>query len=139
MLKSLLLSCLLLEAVAAQRFTRTQRPTPTTVAPASGTQSLYGQCGGQTYTGPRQCPPGAYCKFDGNIWYEQCVAIETDGGNPGQPSATVRTLTTVFSVGPTVVSTFITYLSPKPTTTKSAAVVTITLVPDEPCDHEYLC
>jgi hypothetical protein len=46
MLKSLLISCLVLQGVAAQRFTRTQRPTPTPVAPASGTQSLYGQCKG---------------------------------------------------------------------------------------------
>ncbi|KAH6641913.1 hypothetical protein F5144DRAFT_545898 [Chaetomium tenue] len=137
MLKSYLLSCLLLEPAAAQWFTRrpTPTPTPTRVAPPSATQSLYGQCGGQTYTGPTICPPGAYCKFDGNIWYEQCVAIETDGG--GQPST--RTSTTVVTVGPTVVTTFITYLTPKPTTTRSAQVVTITVVPDDPCDHEYLC
>ncbi|KAK4151126.1 hypothetical protein C8A00DRAFT_17425 [Chaetomidium leptoderma] len=139
MLKSLLLSCLLLEAGSAQRWTRTQRPQPTTTIQApSSVQSLYGQCGGQTYTGPTRCPPGAYCKNDGNIWYEQCVAIEQDG-NSGQPSATIRTLTTVFSVGPTVVSTYITYLSPKPTKTASASIVTITLVPDDPCDHDYLC
>ncbi|KAH6838368.1 hypothetical protein B0I37DRAFT_243518 [Chaetomium sp. MPI-CAGE-AT-0009] len=134
MLKSILLSCLLLEATAAQWFTR--RPTPTPVAPPSPIQSLYGQCGGQTYTGPTQCPPGAYCKFDGNIWYSQCVAIEEDGG--GQPTATIRTLTT-FTAGPTVVTTFITYLTPKTTTTKSPQVITITVVPDDPCEHEYLC
>ncbi|EAQ85596.1 predicted protein [Chaetomium globosum CBS 148.51] len=128
MLKSYLLSCLLLEAATAQWFTRRPTPTPTRVAPPSATQSLYGQW-------PTICPPGAYCKFDGNIWYEQCVAIETDGG--GQPST--RTATTVVTVGPTVVTTFITYLTPKPTTTRPAQVVTITVVPDDPCDHEYLC
>jgi hypothetical protein len=117
--------------------------------------------GGQNWTGPTQCPPGAYCKNDGkwdlasfcppvalalqqqklirlslSIWYSQCVAIEQDGS---QPSATIRTLNTVFSAGPTVVSTRITYLTPRPTTTTSVSVVTITLVPDDPCDHEYLC
>lgn len=71
-----------------------------------------------------------------SIWYSQCVAIEE--GSSGQPSATIRTLTTVFSVGPTVVSTFITYLSPKPSTT-TPSVVTLTLTPDEPCNHQYLC
>lgn len=92
MLKSLLLSCLLLEATTAQRWTwiRTQpQPTPTptptpTVAAPGAVQTLYGQCereqgnqrssqqsnhspvgGGQTYTGPTQCPPGSYCKNDG--------------------------------------------------------------------------
>jgi hypothetical protein len=70
-----------------------------------------------------------------SIWYEQCVAIEEDGG---QPSATIRTMTTIITAGPTVVSTHITYLTPKPTTT-TPMVVTITLRPDEPCDHEYLC
>ncbi|KAK3904138.1 hypothetical protein C8A05DRAFT_13957 [Staphylotrichum tortipilum] len=146
MLKSLLVSCLALEVATAQRWTRTQRPVPTptptptptpspVVTSPNAVQTLYGQCGGQTWTGPTRCPAGSYCKNDGNIWYSQCVAIESAGGSA---SATIRTLTTVFSVGPTVVSTLITYLSPKPTTT-TPSVVTITLTPDEPCNHEYLC
>ena len=79
-----------------------------------------------------------------SIWYSQCVSVES-GENPplsSGPGVTIRTLTTIFSVGgptPTVVSTQITYLTPKPTTTTSASVVTITLVPDGPCNHEYLC
>jgi hypothetical protein len=75
------------------------------------------------------------CLLAYSIWYSQCVAVEEDGG---QPSATIRTMTTIITAGPTVVSTYITYLTPKPTTT-TPTVVTITLRPDEPCDHEYLC
>ena len=40
---------------------------PTVVSPPrpGDTQSLYGQCGGQNWTGPTACPTGAYCKNDG--------------------------------------------------------------------------
>ncbi|KAK4185588.1 hypothetical protein QBC35DRAFT_556112 [Podospora australis] len=140
MLKSILLSCLLSGTALAQR------GGPPTQRPPSATQSLYGQCGGQTYTGPTACPTGAYCKFDGNIWYSQCVAIEQPVGNnpsPSGPGATIRTLTTVFSVGgptPTVVSTRITFLTPRPSPSSTKpSVVTITLVPDDPCNHEIWC
>ncbi|KAK3934756.1 hypothetical protein QBC46DRAFT_413631 [Diplogelasinospora grovesii] len=105
------------------------------------TQSLYGQCGGQTWAGPVACPTGAYCKNDGNPWYSQCVAIDSgDSPLPGASVIQTRTLTTIFSVGglnPTTVSTRITYLTPKPTTTVS--ITTITLVPDEPCTDENHC
>ena len=83
--------------------------------------------------------------YKNSIWYSQCVANEAPGGNPSAsgPGVTIRTLTTVFSVGgptPTVVSTKITYLSPRPTTTtQKPSVVTVTLVPDDPCDHEIWC
>jgi len=72
-----------------------------------------------------------------SIWYSQCIPIET---TQNQPPATVRTITTIFSVGgptPTVVSTRITYYQPPTPTT--LPVVTVTLVPDEPCNVGYLC
>ncbi|KAK3326945.1 hypothetical protein B0T19DRAFT_459910 [Cercophora scortea] len=120
-------------------------PTATYVAPppnAAGTQTLYGQCGGQEWNGPYICPSGAACK-SGNQWYSQCVAVTGAGGpaNP-PPSATdlvTRTLTTIFSVGgptPTVISTRITYLTPRPSST-ATSFTTVTLVPDEPCDQDW--
>ncbi|KAK3984654.1 hypothetical protein QBC44DRAFT_252395 [Cladorrhinum sp. PSN332] len=124
-------------------------PAPTSATAVSpprpgATQSLYGQCGGQNWTGATACPTGAYCKNDGNIWYSQCVSNEPAGNNPNPsgPGVTIRTLTTVFSVGgptPTVVSTRITFLTPRPSTTTAPSVVTVTLVPDDPCDHEIWC
>ncbi|KAK4167876.1 hypothetical protein QBC43DRAFT_194192, partial [Cladorrhinum sp. PSN259] len=100
------------------------------------TQSMWGRCGGQDWTGPFACPTGAYCRFDGNIWYSQCVPNDMEGGVDPGPGITIRTLTTVFSVGgpsPTVVTTKVTYITAKPTTT-AQGVVTVTLVPDDPCD-----
>ncbi|KAK0653099.1 hypothetical protein B0T16DRAFT_455408 [Cercophora newfieldiana] len=126
-----------------------QRGRPTTTArtqPANpqATQSLYGQCGGQGWTGPTVCPTGAYCSGSAaNIWYSQCVPIASV--NPSQSSAAeVRTLTTAITVDgpyPTVITTRITYLQPRPTPTPSQPVeiVTVTLVPDEPCEHDFYC
>ncbi|KAM7216406.1 hypothetical protein V8F06_008226 [Rhypophila decipiens] len=134
------------------------RPTPTTaqVAPApvpaapGATQTLYGRCGGEGHTGPYICPGGAFCK-PSNQWYSQCVAIEDIQGRPGE----VRTLTTTFSydVGgqnPRQISTKVTYTVPSPggivtsvrpttTSTPPVQIVTLTLKPDEPCNHEYWC
>ncbi|KAK3365477.1 hypothetical protein B0T24DRAFT_635933 [Lasiosphaeria ovina] len=157
MVQLLLLLPLLAASAEAQRWTTRWRPSPnpttsqrqaspTLDQPQSATQSLYGQCGGQTWKGPTSCPVGAYCKNNpDNVWYSQCVA--SDGSSPAVPSdpgVIIRTLTTVFSVGgptPTVISTRITYLTPKPSSTKttSASVVTLTLVPDDPCQDEFYC
>ena len=78
-----------------------------------------------------------------SIWYSQCVAVE-DANNGGGDNGEVRTLTTRITVDgpyPTVISTHITYLQPRPTRTTSSAasVVTVTLVPDEPCNDEWYC
>jgi hypothetical protein len=35
-------------------------------------QSLWGQCGGQNWSGPTLCVDGAYC-FQQNQWYHQCI------------------------------------------------------------------
>ncbi|KAJ4350515.1 uncharacterized protein N0V89_009136 [Didymosphaeria variabile] len=46
--------------------------TPTSGSGASsGTVQLYGQCGGQSYTGPTQCATGTCTKM--NDWYSQCI------------------------------------------------------------------
>ncbi|PVF93947.1 hypothetical protein CPB86DRAFT_800829 [Serendipita vermifera] len=47
-----------------------QNPTPTSSASGSG-QTLYGQCGGQGWSGPTTCSSGT-CKAS-NEWYSQCV------------------------------------------------------------------
>ncbi|PVF93949.1 hypothetical protein CPB86DRAFT_818371, partial [Serendipita vermifera] len=47
-----------------------QNPTPTSSASGSD-QTLYGQCGGQGWSGPTTCSSGT-CKAS-NEWYSQCV------------------------------------------------------------------
>lgn len=44
----------------------------TTAPPSTGTQSLYGQCGGSGYTGPTLCATPAACSTL-NPYYAQCV------------------------------------------------------------------
>ncbi|KAK0755113.1 hypothetical protein B0T18DRAFT_315448 [Schizothecium vesticola] len=116
--------------------------TSTRPADSQATQALYGQCGGQTYTGPTRCPSGSYCKnIENNVYYSQCVPI-SDGTATTRQDAEIRTLTTRITIDgpvPTVISTQITYLQPRPTRTADVPVevVTVTLVPDEPCDHTW--
>ncbi|KAL2118714.1 hypothetical protein VTJ04DRAFT_8374 [Mycothermus thermophilus] len=150
MVRPVLLSCVFLGTVSAQVWpppppwwspaqpqpttTSTTRTTTTsTRLPPGATQSLWGQCGGMNWDGPTRCPIGAYCKNDGNIWYEQCVPIET--GTP----ATTRTSTTTITSGPVVITTYITYVTPTTTPPPRTSIVTVTLRPDEPCDHPFLC
>lgn len=38
----------------------------------SAQQQLWGQCGGQGYSGPTTCVSGAVCSFL-NEWYSQCT------------------------------------------------------------------
>lgn len=63
-------------------------------------------------------------------WYSQCVAIEANQPVGDSPITTRVRTTTISIVGPspTVVTTFITYLTPVTT----PAATTITLVPDDP-------
>ncbi|KAK4224684.1 hypothetical protein QBC38DRAFT_458053 [Podospora fimiseda] len=109
---------------------------PSSAAPPAPTQSLWGRCGGQNWDGPTRCPAGSYCRFDGNIYYEQCVPNDLPGSanpNPSPPGPIKTTLSTV-----PVVTTRVTVLPGRPTTT-TARVVTVTLVPDDPCDHQVWC
>jgi cellulase len=52
--------------------TSTKTSTSTTTTQTStGSVALYGQCGGQGYTGPTTCAQGT-CKYS-NDWYSQCL------------------------------------------------------------------
>jgi hypothetical protein len=44
----------------------------TTTATSTGTQTIYGQCGGSGWTGPTACASGSTCK-EQNQWYSQCL------------------------------------------------------------------
>ncbi|KAI1133221.1 hypothetical protein F5Y10DRAFT_289932 [Nemania abortiva] len=90
---------------------------------ATKTQSIYGQCGGISYTGPTYCQPPSYCYNDGtNPWYSQCVTSPW-------PSATSSTTTST-----PIVTTTVTILPPPTRTTKPSpgSTVTVTLRPDDP-------
>ncbi|KAL7928298.1 carbohydrate-binding module family 1 protein [Trichoderma chlorosporum] len=57
----------------------TSKPTSTTPPPisktttsAGATQTKYGQCGGQGWTGPTVCASGSTCTFE-NSYYSQCL------------------------------------------------------------------
>ncbi|EON97718.1 putative carbohydrate-binding module family 1 protein [Phaeoacremonium minimum UCRPA7] len=87
------------------------------------------------------------CTF-GNPWYSQCVPGNLDEPLPGVPDVpivteTQRTTVTVGGPQPTVVTTYITYLTPAPTSPPTAPPplqptvtviggVTYTFVPDAP-------
>ncbi|EAU83855.1 hypothetical protein CC1G_09524 [Coprinopsis cinerea okayama7 len=61
--------------ITTQPGTPTSQPPvqpPTTIAPPQATQTMYGQCGGQGWTGPTLCPANAVCRAS-NQWYSQCV------------------------------------------------------------------
>ena len=60
--------------------TATQTPAPT-VAPGS-CAALWGQCGGDGWSGPRCCQTGSVCQV-GNRWYHQCVPDGGEGGGGG--------------------------------------------------------
>ncbi|EAW12189.1 putative extracellular glycosyl hydrolase/cellulase [Aspergillus clavatus NRRL 1] len=65
---------------------------------AAAQQTLYGQCGGNGWTGPTQCVSGACCQIQ-NPWYSQCL--------PGScsPSTTLtRVTTTATSTASTATS-----------------------------------
>ncbi|TFK33732.1 cellobiohydrolase I-I [Crucibulum laeve] len=49
----------------------TSSSTVSSAAPAA-TQTKYGQCGGQGWTGPTVCASGSTCTFS-NTWYSQCL------------------------------------------------------------------
>ncbi|KIM25651.1 carbohydrate-binding module family 1 protein [Serendipita vermifera MAFF 305830] len=53
--------------------TTTTRPTSTTTSPSTGgTVALWGQCGGQGWTGGTQCVSGSTCQAVSPPWYSQC-------------------------------------------------------------------
>ncbi|PPQ98813.1 hypothetical protein CVT24_003367 [Panaeolus cyanescens] len=70
---------------------------------------LYGQCGGQGWTGDTTCVSGATCVYS-NPYYSQCLP-GSNTGNPGQTTTTTTRTTT--TTGPTSTA-------PQPTTTPDA-------------------
>ncbi|TFK29420.1 hypothetical protein FA15DRAFT_752559 [Coprinopsis marcescibilis] len=82
------------------------------VAQGQTTANPYGQCGGQGWSGPSQCPSGYTCTVS-NQWYSQCL--------PGGPTS----LPPVITPTPTIPS------APVPTPTAGPAPsVTPTLIPN---------
>ena len=71
---------------------------------AQNVQQLWGQCGGQGWTGPTQCVSGAYC-FQQNQWYHQCIpGTGTTTAAPAPTTLTTST-TSVGGGGPTTTTT----------------------------------
>ncbi|EAW12190.1 fungal cellulose binding domain protein [Aspergillus clavatus NRRL 1] len=58
--------------------------------PVLGQQSLYGQCGGNGWSGPTECTAGACCQVQ-NPWYSQCLPGDC---KPSSPTTTLVTSTT---------------------------------------------
>ncbi|KAM7188945.1 hypothetical protein V8F20_010357 [Naviculisporaceae sp. PSN 640] len=85
------------------------------VAQAQAQQSLWGQCGGNNWSGPTTCVSGAYCHVQ-NAWYHQCIP----GSNPSPTTTTQAppppppTTTTTFTT-----SRLTTSSTSQPTTTTS--------------------
>ncbi|KAJ4252359.1 hypothetical protein NW762_010957 [Fusarium torreyae] len=61
-------------AVEEQASTEPQDESESADASAGGDSvaQIYGQCGGQDYSGPTKCPSGSTCQ-KANQWYSQCV------------------------------------------------------------------
>ncbi|EGX43933.1 hypothetical protein AOL_s00210g380 [Orbilia oligospora ATCC 24927] len=70
---------------------------------ASAQQSVWGQCGGNGWTGPTSCQSGNTCSYL-NDWYSQC--IPGGNGNPQTTTAqtTARTTTTTSTTTRTTTS-----------------------------------
>ncbi|KAK3402667.1 hypothetical protein B0T20DRAFT_4862 [Sordaria brevicollis] len=73
------------------------------------TQNLWGQCGGIGWSGPTNCPSGAYC-FHQNDWYYQCIP----GQGPTTAAPAQPTTTLITTRAPT--SSTSTAAAPSPTT-----------------------
>ncbi|KAK4148537.1 hypothetical protein C8A00DRAFT_19646 [Chaetomidium leptoderma] len=72
-------------------------------------QSLWGQCGGSNWSGPKSCVANSYC-FKQNEWYHQCI--------PGNdPSAPTSAATTSAPPQPTTLSTSRVTVAPPTSTT----------------------
>ncbi|KAH6692195.1 endo-xylanase [Plectosphaerella plurivora] len=71
---------------------------------------LWGQCGGQGWSGPTTCVSGAVCKVNNN-WYSQCV----QGSAGGSPPAAVTTTSAAVKT---------TLIAVKTTTAPAAATAT---------------
>ncbi|KAJ7274333.1 endoglucanase [Mycena haematopus] len=61
------------------------------ISPAVAQVSVYGQCGGQSYTGSTVCAAGSTCVYS-NPYYSQCL--------PGTATTTTTTIATTTSTAP---------------------------------------
>ncbi|KAK4097580.1 carbohydrate esterase family 15 protein [Parathielavia hyrcaniae] len=81
-------------------------------------QSLWGQCGGQNWSGPTLCVEGSYC-FHQNQWYHQCL--------PGSGPSTTPPATT--SAQTTVTTSRVTSAPPSTTSSTGGGPTTCPAVP----------
>ncbi|KAB5540585.1 hypothetical protein GE09DRAFT_969860 [Coniochaeta sp. 2T2.1] len=81
-------------------------------------QTVWGQCGGNGWTGPTTCASGSYCSKQ-NDWYSQCLP----GSGPAAPSTT-SAATTRPTAPPTTLTTVTTA-----TTTATGGIATCPAVP----------
>ncbi|KAJ7138469.1 CEL4a mannanase [Mycena crocata] len=58
---------------------------------------IFGQCGGQGWTGPTTCATGSACVFS-NPFYSQCLPGAATSSNPAPPTSTVTTPTSTATV-----------------------------------------
>ncbi|KAM7184715.1 4-O-methyl-glucuronoyl methylesterase [Rhypophila sp. PSN 637] len=86
-------------------------------AGAQAQQSLWGQCGGNNWSGQTTCVSGAYC-FKQNDWYHQCIP----GSNPTTSTTSIRTTSTTQPAPPpitTLTTSTVTTSTAGPTSTSS--------------------
>lgn len=60
------------KVVASSTSTHTTLISTTTTTPSGCTQTIYGQCGGEGYSGCTVCASGSTCKYS-NAYYSQCL------------------------------------------------------------------
>ncbi|KAJ8694700.1 hypothetical protein PTI98_007352 [Pleurotus ostreatus] len=82
------------------------------IAPSLAATPVWGQCGGENFTGDTTCVQGAYCQFS-NQWYSQC--LPGTNPNPGT-SSSVSSVSSATPTSSQPVST--TSSAPGPTSTK---------------------
>ncbi|KAL4861134.1 1,4-beta-D-glucan cellobiohydrolase C [Aspergillus spectabilis] len=73
-------------------------------AAATAQQTLWGQCGGQGWTGPTSCVAGAACSTQ-NAFYAQCLPAATTTTTQSTTTTTTRTTLTTTTSGATVTTT----------------------------------
>uniref|UniRef100_A0A0G4HRU4 CBM1 domain-containing protein n=1 Tax=Chromera velia CCMP2878 TaxID=1169474 RepID=A0A0G4HRU4_9ALVE len=88
----------------------------TTAPPSGDCSALWGQCGGQNWSGPTCCESGSVCQF-GNPWYSQCVPPTTPAPTTTTTPAPTTTTTTTTEQETTVAPTTTTTKEPTTTTT----------------------
>ncbi|KAI0473749.1 glycoside hydrolase superfamily [Xylariaceae sp. FL0804] len=85
-------------------------------AAAAADVDLYGQCGGEGYTGATTCVSGAYCAYS-NAYYSQCLPGTGSTTTTAAASTTSKSTTTTAKLTSTATAT---------TTTTGAATATAT-------------